>query len=156
MPSLFTCFLETAFARGLVCLGGYYQAAYLPLMQTGLQTALAATGDRETAQRVAAVPTRRYLSGMLGVMIRNQGGLFPAGPIEIIAGGGLTGDDLTRLAALTVRQAHLAGLFDTVIDAVSPEHRPAGWAAALARDCAAALDGAVVVKELGASRCTST
>jgi len=148
LPALFTCFLATAFARGLVCLGGYYQTVYLPRMQAGLRSALEAAADRETAARVAAVPTGRYLSGMLGVMVRHGGDLFPAGPVEIAAGGGLTGDDLARLSALTFRQAHVAGLFDTLPDVVAPADRPPGWAATLARACATELGAAVVVKEL--------
>ncbi len=148
LPSLYTCFLQIALARALVCLGGYYQRDYLPRMQAGTAAALAAAGDRETARRVEAVATRGYLSGMIGAMIRHGEGLFPAGPVEIIAAGGLRQEDLDRMAALRVQQAHLAGLFDTMADAVAPEARPAGWARSLARTCAAALAHRVVVQTL--------
>ena len=148
LPSLYTCFLQIAFAHGLTGLGGYYQASYLPQMRAGTVEALKAAGDADTASRVAAVPARRYLSGMLGIMTRSAGGLFPAGPVEIIAAGGIDDNDLARLAALRVDQAHRAGLFDTIADAVAPADRPPHWAAALARACAASLTDVVVVKEL--------
>ena len=148
LPSLYTCFLQIAFAHGLTGLGGYYQASYLPQMRAGTVDALLAAGDAETAPRVAAVPARRYLSGMLGIMTRSAGGLFPAGPVEIIAAGGIDDNDLARLAALRMDQAHRAGLFDTITDAVAPADRPPHWAAALARACAASLTDVVVVKEL--------
>ena len=151
LPTLYTCFLEIALARRVVCLGGYYQISYLPQMQAATAAALDAVGDHDTARKVAAVATDRYFSGMLAIMLRRGQALFPAGPVEIIACGGLSGADLDRMANLKVGQAHLAGLFDTLADAVPPDRRPLHWATALAQACGDFLHGAVTVKDLSAA-----
>ncbi len=117
LPSIFTSFVVLAFARGLTCLGGYYQAEYLPLMQKQLVASLRETGSySEAARLVEKVETGSYLSGMQTVMTEDKGNLVPAGPVEIIAGGGLTEKDLERMLFLSVRDAHLASLFETVGD----------------------------------------
>jgi len=41
---------------------------------------------------------------------------MPAGPIEIIASGGLDNDELDRINSLTVAEAHAASLYETVND----------------------------------------
>ena len=65
LPGLFITFIEVAFSRGFRCLGGFFQAEYLPLMQQGLAAALARTGQRDWAKMVAGVPTSEYLTGMI-------------------------------------------------------------------------------------------
>ena len=120
LPSLFTSYTTLAFARGLTCLGGYYQAEYLPVMQKELVEALRETGShQQEAQLVENIVTGSYLSGMQMVMTGDTDTLIPAGPVEIIAGGGLTDEDLDQILSLSVRDAHLASLFET-IDDISP------------------------------------
>lgn len=117
LPSIFISYTVLAFARGLTCLGGYYQAEYLPMMQAELVAAMRETGSgNEAAALVENVATGCYLSGMQTVMTEDKDGLVPAGPIEIIAGGGLTDTDLDTILALSVREAHLASLFETIDD----------------------------------------
>lgn len=148
LPSLFTCFMTLSFARGLVCVGGYFQAQYLPIMQQGLMRALAETaGYGSLLPVVGRTPTDKYLSGMQAVMTRAGAGLLaPAGPLEIIAGGGLSGEEVEKILRLTVREAHLAGLFETAPDAAPPGLRPPGWEKQLARECHLLLGEKVVVK----------
>lgn len=148
LPSLFTCYLTLSFARGVVCAGGYFQAEYLPAMQQGLVRALARTsGYQELSHFVARVPANRYLSGMLGLMTRVDGDcLIPVGPVEVLAAGGITHQDIERLSRVTLRDAHLAGLFETAFDAVPCSMRPPGWETQLAKDCCALLKNRVVLK----------
>ena len=72
--------------------------------------------------------------------------LVPAGPLEIIAGGGITRRDIEKMLSLTVREAHLAALFETLPDAISPTRLPTGWKKQLAADSLRLLKGKVVVK----------
>ncbi len=148
IPSIFTCFLTLSLARGLACVGGYFQGEYLPAIQRGLATALRAAGYDHAADAVSNVPTHFYLSGMLGIMTKmTEQCLIPAGPIEIIAGGGINANDMEQMLSLTVREAHLAGLFETVPDILSPEKlRARGWKKELAADCFRLLNGKAVVK----------
>jgi len=147
-PSLFTSFLVLALARAVSCIGGYYQGEYLPAMQRGLAAALRGTaGYGDVACTILRVPTDLYLDGMAAVMGRAaDGGLIPAGPLEIIAGGGLTPDDVARMGSLTVSEAHLAGLYETVSDAVPPELRMTNWRRELANACSALFEGKVVIR----------
>lgn len=137
LPSLFTCFLLLSFARGIACIGGYFQAAYLPAMQQGLLRAIKKTGGyHDVIPLLSKVPTDLYLSGMLaGMSRRGNSGLIPAGPAEIIAGGKIRPPHINKMLSLTVRDAHIAGLFETLPDILSPEEFPADWKQTLASDC---------------------
>jgi len=148
IPSVFTCFLIVSFARGFTCVGAYFQAEYLPLIQHGFVNALLKTSCyHNIASFVTRIPMDSYLSGMLAVMVRTEDRcLIPAGPIEIIAGGGIAYRDLVQMQSLTVRDAHIAGLFETVPAAVPMELRPPGWKKQLSKDCFRLLDGKAVVK----------
>jgi hypothetical protein len=112
----------TALARGINCVGGYYQAEYLPAMQRGTVQLLARHSQYSAmAGKVDRVVTDDYLSGMQAVMFTSKNNeLLPAGPVEIISAGGLTAMDLARISSLTVEQAHCASLFETLMD-VAPE-----------------------------------
>jgi hypothetical protein len=136
LPSLFTSFTVLAFARGLTCLGGYYQAEYLPVMQKELVAALHETNSyHETARLVANTETSCYLSGMQAVMTGDIDALIPAGPVEIIAGGGLTDTDLDQILSLSVREAHLASLFETIDDIAPLVDKKRELKQALAKNC---------------------
>jgi len=148
LPSLFTSFLALSFARGVACAGGYFQGEYLPAMQKGIVNALQKMKRyHNVAHLVSKVPTGLYLSGMLAVMTRiEEGYLIPSGPVEIIAGGGITGDDIEQMLSLTVRDAHLAALFETVPDIVPAEMKLHNWKAQLAADCSRLLEEKILVK----------
>ncbi|QTA88481.1 hypothetical protein [Desulfonema magnum] len=150
IPSLFTCFLTLSFARGLICIGGYFQGEYLPAMQRGVVTALQKTSDcHDIAHLVAQIPTDCYLSGMLGIMSRTDDNhLIPAGAAEIIAGGGISGEDIEQMLLLTVREAHIAGLFETLPDVIPRNSRETSWKKALAADCSKLLKEKIVVKKI--------
>jgi hypothetical protein len=148
IPSLFTCFVVLCFARGLTCLGGYFQAQYLPRMQMGLVKALSNQGRyRVMAQLLAAVPTDAYLSGMQTVMCElDNKYLVPAGPIEMIAGGGLGNTDIEKILSLTVREAHLASLIETAADLIPKQFLLNGWKTRLASKCKDLLGDRLVIK----------
>jgi hypothetical protein len=137
VPSLFTCFGVLSLARGVQCLGGYYQAEYLPAMQAGLVRALGVHSRCcRMAEAVAKLSTDGYLSGMQTVMTRVEGNyLVPAGPLEIIAGGGLSPFDLAKISALSVGDAHMASLMETLPDLIPELRNEPSWNRALAADC---------------------
>ncbi len=118
------------------------------MMQEVVVTALQKTNYHDDiADFVTQVPTDCYLSGMLAVMAETDDGcLIPAGPAEIIAGGGITRDDIEKMLSLTVREAHIAGLFETVPDIVPKELRVPGRKKELASDCQQLLEGKMVLK----------
>ena len=148
IPSIFTCFVALSFARGINCLGGYYQADYLPRMQAGFIRALKrASADPDLAETIGRIPTDGYLSGMQTVMVPwEKGCLVPAGPVEIMAEKGLTDLDIQKILALSVKDAHRASLFETIPDIAPSEAVSTGWKHSLARDAFESLSGKVVVK----------
>jgi len=148
LPSSFTCFLVISFARGITCIGGYHQGDYLESMKRGVLAALqGTTGYDDVAALVKLVPTDRYLDSMLTVMtLIGKGYLVPAGPVEIIAGGGITTDDVEKMLSLTLREAHLADMLETVLDAVPKALLQPDWKTHLARGNYRLLAGKVVVK----------
>ena len=148
LPSIFTCFLELAFARGVTCIGGYFQAEYLPAMQKGLVSALRRSKKyNQAATAVEKVNTSKYLSGMQTVMVKvKDKELVPAGPVEIIASGGLTEKDLKKMLSLTVKDAHLASLFETVPDVAPYAIKNNQWQKILANEFFDLLGKKIVVK----------
>ena len=148
IPSLFTCYLTVSLARGIVCLGGYYQAEYLPAIQHALVNSLSAIPRyRSMGKLVGGVAADGYLSGMQTVMTEvGDGRLAPAGLMEIMAGGGLTGTDLRRIGALTVREAHLASLSETVPDIGDCGAAFPSWGIQVATDCHVLLADRIVRK----------
>ncbi len=148
LPSLFTCFTVLSFARGVSCLGGYFKDEYFPVMKRGMVKALRSTdGYASLADLVDQVPTMSYLSGMLAVMAKSDSDcLIPAGPAEIIAGGGITKKDLDKIKNLTVRDAHIAGLFETIPDFAPWVLRQSGWKRRLAQEIWDLLNEKVVMK----------
>lgn len=148
LSSLFTCFLTLSFARGLVCVGGCLQGEYLLEMQRGLVSALQNIPRyQDVALFVAQVPTDHYQDCMLAVMCKADGGyLIPAGPVEIIAGGGITRNNVEQMLSLTVREAHLAGLLETEMNFTLPTLRIPDRKTQLAADCFKLLGKKIVIK----------
>ncbi len=148
IPSMFTCFLALSLARGVNCLGGYYQAEYLPGIQAGMIQALSLSpGDRDMADTMRRVPTAGYLSGMQTVMIpQEHGRLLPAGPIEMLVRGGLTEIDVQRILSMAVGDAHRASLLETAPD-IAPEGAfGTSWKHRMAQESFNILQERVVVK----------
>ncbi|WP_084960758.1 hypothetical protein [Thermoactinospora rubra] len=145
LPSLFTCFAVLAFARGLGCVGGYYQVGYLPAMQRGIVAALGVGEEfRDVADRVAQVPTGLHLAGVQGIArALPDGSLIPAGPVEIAGAGGLSAADLDALGSVPVREAHLAAFPELLDHLVPAADLPGGWARALAAENGTACRGVV-------------
>jgi hypothetical protein len=129
LPSLFTCFVTIGFARGISCYGGYFQAGYLARMQDGLANILLdIEGYKEYGTHLTQVPSNSYLSGMQVVLNHYESEfLLPAGPVEIIATGGLSQSQLLRMHSTTVRDAHLAGLMETIPDFQPKGDLPHNW-----------------------------
>ena len=148
LPSLFTCFLVIAFARGITCVGGYFQGEYLESMKKAVLAALqGTTGYDDVAALVKLVPADRYLDSMLTVMAQvGEEYLVPAGPVEIIAGGGITTDDVEHMLSMTLREAHLADMLETALDAVPKALLQPDWKTHLARGNYKFLAGKIVVK----------
>ncbi|WP_020589848.1 hypothetical protein [Desulfobacter curvatus] len=144
LPSLFTCFLLICFARGVSCVGGVFQGAYLSWMKTGIADCLEAQSDTATAEIIREITTDLYQDGMLAFMSPGQGNeLLPAGPIEIIQAGGVNRKDLIKAFSLTVTQAHMAGLFGALKDAGAPITRQPDWQGMVARACSRELSGKI-------------
>jgi len=122
LPSIFTSYLLLSIARGISCTGGYYQAEYLPVMRTAVIDTLHSNSGRivKTFDSGKLRPDP-YLSGMQTIGLRTGSQLFPAGPLEIIASGGLSAEQLQQVGEVTVLQSHIASLYDTMTD-VSPRH----------------------------------
>lgn len=136
MPSLFTCFAVLAFARGLTCVGGYYQVKYLPVMQRAIAAALAASGDHQrAAEIVAQVPTRVCLAGVQGIArVLDDGSVIPAGPVEIAGGDGLSDADLDALRRIPVRDAYLLAFTELFHHLVPDAQLPENWIHLLASE----------------------
>ncbi len=128
VPSLFTSYLCVALARGLTCIGGYYQSSYMPQMQKGVVNVLEHFGADDIARRVKTVPTDGYLSGMQTVMatIDSQYSI-PAGPLEIAFEGGISKEAINTIRDINVYDAHLASLCDTAIDIIPHEVKKQDW-----------------------------
>jgi hypothetical protein len=148
LPSLFTSYLVISLARGVRLIGSYFQGEYLPNMQKGVVAALRKVLDyHEISSKVEAVEANFYLSGMLPVMAQvEEEFLVPAGPVEIIAGGGLSEDDINKILSVTVQDAHIASLLETVPDFISYLIKTADWKLKIAKESLRALEGRVLIK----------
>jgi hypothetical protein len=148
LPSNFTCFLVLAFARGLVCVGGYFQSEYLPEIRNQVVGVLLASGDERlagSARKIAAGPCDRFFSAMAGVMCGNRTGqLFPAGALEILAAP-LSLEDIAKIQDLTVEEAFYASLLDTVMDVIPRTLLSKNWKGPLSFEVGKRLQNRVVV-----------
>jgi hypothetical protein len=149
LPSIFTSLLTISLARGVVCAGGYFQCEYLPAMQRGLVGAMQAVeGYADVGRRVSQVKTDTYLSGMIAVMRRTEAGhLVPAGPLEVVAGGGVDDEALLKMMALSLKDAHIGALAETIQDLPTSEKTalPDNWRSELAQDAKRLLNEKIAV-----------
>ncbi len=119
LPSIFTSYLLISIARGMNCVGGYYQADYLPKMQKGvIDTLSSRSADTIKTEFFGKLSPDLYLSGMQAVGLKTDRQIRPAGPLEIVASGGLDAQQYEQIGEVTVLQAHIASLFDTIMDTV--------------------------------------
>jgi hypothetical protein len=147
-PSLFISYLVISMARGISCIGGYFQSEYLPQMLRGVVKALKKVGGYDDITSVLEkVNPNFYLSGMSAVMssIENEF-LVPAGPAEIIAGNGLSEKDIDQIYSLSVRDAHLASLYELLSDFTPWLLKTPEFKKRLAEHSFDRLSGKVVIK----------
>lgn len=114
LPSIFTSYLLISIARGIACIGGYYQAQYLPVMRNAVAEILASDSGAAGFSRQREPDP--YLSGMQAVGLKIANRFLPAGPLEIIAGGGINDEQYQRIGEVSVLQSHIASLFDIITD----------------------------------------
>lgn len=129
IPSLFTCFAVLAFARGIHCIGGYYQAEYLPVIQGAIVDALnVSEAFRDMAESVAQVPTRTCLAGLQYLALkRDDNSVVPIGPIELAGVGGIRDIDLETIPTLSIRDASLLAFTESLDQLVSNVELPDNW-----------------------------
>ncbi len=117
LPSIFTSYLLVSIARGISCIGGYYQAEYLPIMRKAVIEILRGnSGETVKTTDAGKIRPDLYLSGMQAIGFRTDARLLPAGPLEIIASGGLSAEQYERIGEVSVLQSHIASLYDTIMD----------------------------------------
>lgn len=148
IPSNFTCFLVISFARGILCVGGYFQSEYLPMIRDQLVLVLERSGDErlvKSSETIAALPCDRFFSAMAGVMCGNKTGqLFPAGALSMLANP-LSVKDIAKIQDLTVEQAFYASLLDTVMDVIPRNLLKEKWKGPLSFALGKMLENRVVV-----------
>ncbi|MEW5772523.1 MAG: hypothetical protein AB1916_03275 [Thermodesulfobacteriota bacterium] len=133
LPGLFAAYGCLALARGVRCLGGVYQADYLPTMRRGLAAALASVGDAERSRAVAAAPAGELAAGPEFLFSRfAEGSLYPAGPVEILAAGGLARAMVEQCGAMTLEEALRAGLAELYAEFTPLPERDQDWRAVAA------------------------
>jgi hypothetical protein len=119
IPSVFTCLLVLLFARGVTGLGGYYQADYLLTMEEGILQSISADERlRDTLDPLKNVNTAGYLSGIQMVFNVESDQVAPLGVIEMAEKKSLNDLSISQLKTLTIKDAHIASLVDTVCDAI--------------------------------------
>lgn len=124
LPSLFTCFTVLAFARGIKCYGGIYQATYLPAMEVKLSQTLRSHGLNEWAELVDGVPTTNFVTGLQAVFSDyGDGRVAMSGAVELIAAGGLDTGHFRRIGQLTVQEANRCGMLDGYSDLLNGSDR---------------------------------
>lgn len=108
IPSIFTIFVDLAFAHGFKLDGGYRQIEYSTVMKKGLIDALKSTNRLEWAEKIETIPTENYVTGLAFAMAEYEDGrAHRAGAVELVAKGGLHTSDLERMKSLTIRDANL-------------------------------------------------
>jgi len=129
VPSGYTMAILLGFARGYTWLGGYFQGDYLPAWQKGTAAAFAKTEEYRTwAETILRYNCAGYISGPVFALNRSDHGLLaPAGPLEIIRGGGINSAALDDLMEATVVDAHRMSLSCCYPELVPPAERSSNW-----------------------------
>jgi hypothetical protein len=118
IPSIFLSYLAISFARGIICVGGYYQSEYLPVMKDKLIESLNSQKSyKQIISAITNIETKNYLSGMQTIMIMNDDySIVPAGPVELIASDGINDEDINKIEKINIIDAHKASMIDTLTD----------------------------------------
>lgn len=148
IPSLFLSYLVLSFARGITCVGGYYQSEYLPIMKQKVIEALENQNCyKHYAVSISEVCASNYLSGMQTIMtMSDEGSIVPAGPIEIIASGGINDKDVEKILKINILNAHKASMIDTVNDLKVNSSENPNWKETISKENYAQLNSQVVVR----------
>ena len=121
MPGLYLSFVVLAIARGLMCCGGAYQTGYLVDMRNRTASALAGIGEQALAQCIGALPSAPMTTGFMPLRFAGgESAPYPAGPVEIMAAGGLTPVCLESIAKVSAREAfvlYLACQYEDIVPA---------------------------------------
>jgi hypothetical protein len=148
IPSLFLSYLVLSFARGITCVGGYYQSEYLPAMKRKVIEALQ---DRECyehyASSISKICASKYLSGMQTIMtMTDESSIVPAGPIEIMASGGICDTDVDKILNINILDAHKASMIDTVTDLKVNKSENTNWKEIISKENYHKLKSEVVIR----------
>jgi hypothetical protein len=146
LPGMLLSFVALALARGLFCCGGFFQEGYLAQMRQGVRRALLAHNEQALAEKLedprrgglctAFFPLRRRREAEDG----DASFPFAASPVDILAGGGITGTILDSLAKLPAGDAFKAALAFHYEYQIPPEQRLSGWRQALSEETGVFLD----------------
>lgn len=133
LPGLYLSFAVMAIARGLMCCGGAYQTGYLADMRKRTAVALENAGETALARCIGAFPPSPMTTGLMPLRFSaGEGTPYPAGPVEIMAAGGLTDARLEAVAAIPAHEAFALYLAYQYEDIIAPARRIAGWLSHLA------------------------
>ncbi|NUS44207.1 MAG: hypothetical protein HOQ24_11030, partial [Mycobacteriaceae bacterium] len=108
LPTAPLSFMAVSFARGIACVGGFYQFDYLPRIYAAVRTTLDQWGLRS---RLAEVPTDYYLAGIQPILARDpSGSCIPLGPVALAADGPLTEDEIGAMLRMAMGEAQTAAM----------------------------------------------
>ncbi|AGW14642.1 hypothetical protein [Megalodesulfovibrio gigas] len=155
LPSLFTSYAALALARGVACVGGVYQSAYLARMVAGTAQALREAGQPGLAAQVGGIAGDWFLAGVHLLFVQAGGILAPAHAMDALTTGPLQRTELQAMGRLTLRQAVLAGLVQTYGEVAPREERPAGWRDILCNHAVAAWAPGLSVRALRSGTMTA-
>lgn len=136
LPSLYLAFMLTAAARGLVCAGGVFQCAYLPVMAEKTAEALQSCGENALAARLGV--SSPFCTGALPLRVRfplrqaNEERNCGAGGMEILQAGGLTPQVWEQLGAMSLKDAFFCSLDYQYEDLMPQGEREENWQELLA------------------------
>jgi hypothetical protein len=149
IPSLFLSYLAISFARGIMCIGGYYQSEYLPVMKEKLMEALNGQKSYKNMNKaIRKIETTNYLSGMQTIMIKNdEDSIFPAGLVELIASGGVNDNDIENILTINIEDAHKASILDTLTDLKIDENIDNNWKEIVSKDNYNQLKEKIIIRE---------
>jgi hypothetical protein len=148
IPSLFLSYLVLSFARGITCVGGYYQSEYLPVMKKKIIAALKdSLSYGHYIGSISKISASKYLSGMQAIMTKtDESSIVPAGPIEIIASGGISDSDVKNILEITILNAHKASMIDTVTDLKVNKAENTNWKEIISNENYLDLKSEVVIR----------
>lgn len=113
LPGLFVTFSAIAFARGILCYGGFMQTDYLANMKEGLLRALKTAEKKDWIEYIENIKTDNYCNGFEAIIQQYPDeALHSAGAVEIIASGGLSMNDIEKIRNLNVIDTTLAGFIE--------------------------------------------